>query len=267
MRPIAVQHPSALPAYVQANGAWISKRGDCLQVTVPDQPRSEIRLGEISQLVLVSGVALSTPTLHELMRRQIPVSWHSHGGWFLGHTVGTGHGNVELRTAQFKGSFDEQVCVALARGWVRAKIQNSRTLLRRNWRIAGDTEPAMKALERFAEQARRTRTIQSLLGVEGGGALVYFGNFNAMLKADDEGDRYFDFSKRNRRPPTDPINAMLSFAYALLTRAMTTALSSVGFDVYRGFYHQPRFGRPALALDMMEPFRQLLADSVVNYGN
>ncbi len=263
VRPIAVEKPMALPAYVQANGARISKRGECLEVSSPDAPTAEIRLGELSQLVVMGNVTLTTPTLHELMRRQIPVSWHGHGGWFMGHTVGTGSGNVELRTAQFRGSFDEQVCLAIARGLVRAKLLNCRTLMRRNWRGDQSSAEALKEMGRFAEQSTRARSISSLLGMEGGGALVYFSNFSSMLKGEDDAAPAFEFGKRNRRPPTDPVNALLSFGYALLTRAVTTALSAVGFDVYRGFYHQPRFGRPSLALDMMEPFRPLLADSVV----
>jgi CRISPR-associated protein Cas1 len=104
----------------------------------------------------------------------------------------------------------------------------------------------------------------SLLGVEGNAAAHYFGAFGKLLKADQGSESFtFDFTTRNRRPPTDPVNALLSYAYSLLTRTWTVILTGVGFDVYRGFYHQPRYGRPALALDMMEPFRPLVADSTV----
>ena len=103
-----------------------------------------------------------------------------------------------------------------------------------------------------------------LLGVEGNAAARYFGSFGKMISRDTEREQVgFDFSRRNRRPPTDPVNALLSFAYSLLVRTWTVTLSSVGFDPYRGYYHQPRYGRPALALDMMEPFRPLIADSSV----
>lgn len=112
-------------------------------------------------------------------------------------------------------------------------------------------------------QAARVTSLQSLLGVEGNSARRYFEKFPSMIaseKRDVSGG--FDFNGRNRRPPRDPLNALLSFAYAMLTREWTVALSAVGPDPYRGFYHQMRFGRPALALDMMEPFRPLVADSV-----
>ena len=205
---------------------------------------------------------MSRPTLHELMRRNIPVTWPTYGGWFLGHTVGAGHANVELRTAQYKGSFDDSVCLKLARGWVQAKIRNSRTLLRRNWRTDDSPDTVLTDLKRLADRAGRTRSMSTLLGVEGAAAARFFGHLTAMLKNTGSAD-LFDMKNRNRRPPTDPVNALLSFGYAMLTRTFVTVLSGAGFDPYRGFYHQPRYGRPALALDMMEPFRPLIVDSVV----
>jgi CRISPR-associated protein Cas4 len=134
LRPLAVGRENALPLYVQAHSAKVAKKGEQLQISVEDKTVTRARLIDISQVVLMGNVYVTTPTLHELMRRQIPVSWHSYGGWFLGHTMGVGHKNVELRTAQYQGSFDEQVCLTLAKGLVRAKILNCRTLLRRNWR-------------------------------------------------------------------------------------------------------------------------------------
>lgn len=264
LRPLAVGHTEALPAYIQAYHAKASKKGEVLEISVDDKRVSDVRLVELSQLVLMGNVYVTTPTLHELMRRNITISWHSYGGWFLGHTVGTGHKNVELRTAQYQGSFDEQVCLRLAKSIVRAKILNSRTLLRRNWRAGATPDDALKAMQRFAVRASRVSSLAELLGVEGAAAAMYFSHFTGMIKRDTEEKALaFDFSSRNRRPPADPVNALLSFSYAMLVRAWTTTLTAVGFDAYRGFYHQPRYGRPALSLDMMEPFRPLIADSSV----
>ena len=262
LRPIAVARDEALPLYVQANKAKVAKSGENLEITVEGERQASPRLIDISQVVLMGNVYLTTPTLHELMRREIPVTWHSYGGWFLGHTVGAGHKNVELRTAQYKGSFDEQVCLRIARGLVRAKIVNSRVLLRRNWRSDEDNTIVTRDLKRLTEQAERADNLGTLLGLEGNAAAIYFGHFDRLIKQDDDAAGLrFDFHGRNRRPPTDPVNALLSYAYSLLTRTWTNTLMAVGFDPYRGFYHQPRYGRPALALDMMEPFRPLLADS------
>lgn len=265
-RPLAVAREEALPVYVQANKAKVSKKGETLEISVEDKPSATVRLNEASQLVLMGNVYVTTPTLHELLRREIPVSWFSYGGWFLGHTSGTGHKNVELRTAQYQASFDEQVCLRLAKGWIAAKITNARTLARRNWRPEEKPETLMQTLKRSADAARRAESIPQLLGIEGDAAARYFAVFRHLIKQPDNEDETnftFDFTTRNRRPPTDPVNALLSYAYALLTRAWTSTLSSVGFDPYRGFYHQPRYGRPALALDMMEPFRPLIAESAV----
>src|SRR5690606_36888519 len=179
--------------------------------------------------------------------------------WFLGYTAGVGHKDVELRTAQYQSSFEEQVCLGIARELVYSKIMNARTLMRRNWR--GDDKPdiLMSDLKRDASQARHARSLSELLGIEGAAAARYFGSFSRLIKRDaDEKIFAFDFTTRNRRPPTDPVNALLSYAYSLLVRTWTITLAAVGFDPYRGFYHQPRYGRPALALDMMEPFRPLI---------
>ncbi len=263
-RPLVVARDEALPLYVQANRAKVAKSGETLEVSVDDSAQATVRLIDVSQVVVMGNVYMTTPTLHELMRREIPVSWYSYGGWFIGHTAGVGHKNVELRTAQYRASFDERLCLRLARGLVQAKIMNSRTLLRRNWR--GDDKPEwlVDALKRDAEDVERAPDLAVLLGMEGMAAQRYFGNFARMIKKDDDPATFqFDFTRRNRRPPTDPVNALLSYAYALLVRAWTVTLSAVGLDPYRGFYHQPRYGRPSLALDMMEPFRPLVADSSV----
>jgi len=262
-RPLAVGRDEALPLYVQAHNASVRKVGETLEVSVDDKKVSTVRLMDVSQVALMGNVYVSTPTLHELMRREIPVSWHSYGGWFLGHTVGNGHKNVELRTAQYRGSFDEQVCLRIAKGLVRAKVQNCRTLMRRNWRGEQPPEDLMSEFRRDIEQCERAGNLESLLGVEGQAAARYFRSFGNLIKREDEKSFAFDFTTRNRRPPTDPVNAMLSYAYSLLARTWAVTLTAVGFDPYRGFYHQPRYGRPALALDMMEPFRPLVADSTV----
>jgi len=262
-RPIAVGITESLPVYVQANKAKVAKSGENLEITIDDKRVATPRLAEISQLVLQGNVYVTTPTLHELMSREIPVTWLSYGGWFLGYTSGVGHKNVELRTAQFRGADDERVCLQLAKGWVRAKVQNCRTLMRRNWRAPDPADSVLDRLEQAVKAAARATSLQELLGVEGSAAAAYFGAFAQLIKHDGGPNFAFDFTQRNRRPPTDPMNALLSFAYAMLTRAWTTTLVTTGFDPYRGFYHQPRYGRPALALDMMEPFRPLIADSAV----
>lgn len=261
-RPIAVQRSDGLPVYVQEQRARVRKDAESLVVEVEATPPVRARLADTSGLVLVGNVALTTPALHELLRREVPVSWHSQGGWFLGMTRGIGHRNVELRTAQYRASFDEHRCLELSRTFVSAKIRNARTLLRRNWRGADPPDPELAELARAARRADQARTPDELLGIEGNAAAIYFRSFARCLAAEALAGG-FDFTRRNRRPPADPVNALLSFAYAMLTRTFAVTSATVGFDPYRGFFHRPRYGRPALALDLMESFRPLLADSAV----
>jgi len=263
-RPLVVARDEALPVYVQARGAKVAKSGETIEISIEDQPAKTARLGEVSQLVLMGNVYVTTPCLHEMMARGIPITWHSYGGWFIGHTAGTGHKNVELRTAQYRASFDPAACLRIAKGLVIAKISNQRTQLRRNWKDGDAPEALLDGFKFDLDQARRARSLEELLGVEGNAAARYFGQFRSVLRQPDERAPFqFDFTKRNRRPPTDPVNALLSFAYAVLVRTWTVTVTAVGLDAYRGFYHQPRYGRPALALDLMEPFRPLIADSSV----
>ena len=194
VRPLSVRHSRPLPVYVQSHEAKVAKEGERLAISVGDEKPTHARLAETSQLVLMGNVYVTTPTLHELMRRDIPVIWHSFGGWFMGHTVGAGHANVELRTAQYKASFDDQICLRLARGWVQAKIRNCRTLLRLNWRTDNDIQPALKDLSRLADRAARVKEPSGLLGVEGAAATRYFGQLTGMIKPADGGTirtRYF----------------------------------------------------------------------------
>lgn len=263
-RRLAVGRDEALPLYIQEFRAKLTKKGDTLEVMVEDETLATARLIDVSQVVLMGSVQVTAACLHELMRREIPVTWHTFGGWFIGHTQGVGHKNIELRIAQFRKSTDPQSCLRLARGWVRAKVLNSRTLLRRNWRGEEPPASAVSELKRLADQASRADSLETLLGIEGAAASVYFGQFAGLIRQNENDSTLaFNFLRRNRRPPEDPVNALLSFAYALLVRTWTVTLSAVGLDPYCGYYHQPRYGRPALALDMMEPFRPLIADSTV----
>lgn len=262
-RPLATALDTALPLYVQARGAKVAKKGETLEISVDGKLTQTVRLVDVSQLAILGQVYVTTPTLHELMNREIPVSWHSFGGWFMGHSVGTGHKNVEIRTAQYRASFDAQACLRIAKGLVAAKIQNQKTLLRRNWKSGSAPESIIEGFQQDLRGVQRAQNLGELLGTEGQAAARYFGSFSQMISRGDDDLLQFDFEKRNRRPPTDPVNALLSYGYSLLVRTWTVALTAVGFDAYRGFYHQPRYGRPALALDMMEPFRPLIADSSV----
>lgn len=261
----------ALPLHVQAQGARIRKAGETL-IVEDDETETKVSLGDVSDVALYGRVSLTTPTLHELMRREIPVAWHSTGGWFLGHATGLGTKGVDTRIAQFRIAADPRASRRLAAGIIAAKIRNQRTLLRRNWK-GEETAPrddAIHRLKRLVTRATAAPEPDSLLGIEGEAAALYFGLFDGLIAPEKATLPAFDFGKRNRRPPADPVNALLSFVYALATRVLTNSLARAGFDPCLGVFHRPRHGRPALALDMMEPFRPILCDStalmVINNG-
>ncbi|MCP5550138.1 MAG: CRISPR-associated endonuclease Cas1 [Akkermansiaceae bacterium] len=266
--------------YLSTPGLQVGTRGEVLRVTKQQDLVEEIPIHDVLHLGLFGNVGLSTPAVRELCRREIPISWFSTGGWFYGRTHGHGLKNVVTRIAQFGAAADEAACLRLAKAFVRGKIRNQRTMLRRN-----HVEPDEGLLKRLARAAdadtAEASSLQELMGIEGAAASLYFGNLSGMLKTGEEeraagedregngeggaGDGGFDFQfeKRNRRPPRDPVNALLSLSYSLLAKDCSVAASAVGMDPYVGFFHQPRHGRPALALDVMEEFRPIVADSAV----
>lgn len=247
------------PCHVQAAGATVGKSGELLEMRFRDGTRQEARISGVSHLSLFGKVHVTTDAIHELCSRDVGISYFTTGGWYFGTLLRVPSVNVHTRIAQFRLAADASVAVTLARAMVAGKISNCRTLLRRNAR----EKPALALdqLGRFADEALRTDSIESLLGIEGSAARVYFQSFPSMIATADSSS--FDFERRNRRPPRDPVNALLSFGYALLLRECQSALTKVGFDPSVGFLHQPRAGRPGLALDLMEEFRPLIADSTV----
>lgn len=248
-----------LPVYVQAQGAAVRLEGERLIVQAKGADAREVRLSNTSHVSLFGSVSMTMPALRTLMDRGIPVMFFSYGGWFSGQAIGHDSKNVELRLAQYAGTQDLARCLQLARGFVSSKILNCRTLLRRNH--AAPSPVALSELKQLARKARRADSLESLLGIEGTAARRYFGEFSGMLTG--EGRDQFDLDGRNRRPPRDPVNALLSFCYSLLSKELLLAARAVGLDPLLGFYHQPHFGRPSLALDLMEEFRPVIADSVV----
>ncbi|MGO9135026.1 MAG: CRISPR-associated endonuclease Cas1 [Methylovirgula sp.] len=254
----------ALPLYVQKPGARITKKDFTLVVQSEGEADQTIPLDEISELVLAGPISLTTPAVHELLRRDTPVAWMSSGFWFLGSTGGQGPRSATIRTAQYQAAQDKSRALGFARDLVAAKIKNQRTILRRNWRGPDEARgPLLERLNLLIERTSRVDNFASLLGLEGEAAALYFRAFPHLFTDKVAGLPAFSFENRNRRPPADPVNACLSLCYALLTRTFTAAITTVGLDPWKGLYHVERPGRPALALDLIEPFRPILADSAV----
>lgn len=245
--------------YLNTAGLRVGKSGEVLQIREKDRLVQEARIGELGSVNVFGNIQVSTQAIQSLCEAGTPVCYFSMGGWFYGITQGLIQKNVFLRREQYRRADDGEFCLRLARSLTAAKIRNQRTLVLRNH--AEPSEAALRGMKAMAEEAERATSLDELLGIEGNGARLYFGEFAGMLKGDAALE--FEFDGRNRRPPRDPVNAMLSLGYSVLAKDLTVACAEVGFDPYLGFYHQPRFGRPALALDLMEPFRPLVVDSAV----
>lgn len=250
----------AKPLHVSEQGAWVGKSKGRITISKDKVEIASVRLIDVSQVCIHGNVQVSTQLLRELMAEDIPVCFFSYGGWFSGMAHGLPSKHVDLRRRQV--SIAAQGGLAIAQRIVEGKIRNSRTLLMRNAREKPGA--TVTSLKRLAEDATEAPTVETLLGIEGAAARLYFGAFTAMLKPDARlPGSVFDFSHRNRRPPKDAINCLLSYGYSMLTKELTVTAFAVGFDPYIGFYHRPRYGRPALALDLAEEFRPLLVDSTV----
>ena len=245
-----------LPLHVQVQGAVISRKDQVVEVRVEGKTASQTRMIDLSQVCVYGNVQVTTQAIRGFCSSNIPVCYFSRGGWFYGITQSTMGKNVLVRMAQYDVVTDPDRALSISRRFVAGKIRNCRTLLRRNCPDCDQT--VLSGLSEYADRAISADQMPSLLGIEGAAASAYFGSFGKMLSSGAE----FDFKSRNRRPPKDPVNAVLSYLYSMLVKDFTVAAMAAGLDPYAGFYHQPLQGRPALALDLMEEFRPLICDSI-----
>jgi len=258
---------AARPLYVTEAGSSISVRSERVEITgrpsrdPGDAPprKTSVRLLDVSQVNVFGNVQVSTQAMRQLFARDVPVLFFSGGGWLEGLADGLPSKHVQLRIRQVAAVGHGGL--PAARMLVRGKIRNSRVLLRRNSRA--DVTAAVAELGELSARAASTDSVASLLGIEGAAARAYFRAFSTMIRSDQQLPGLpFAFEGRNRRPPRDAVNCLLSFCYAMLVKDLVATCIGVGLDPYIGVYHRPRFGRPALALDLAEEFRPLLADSV-----
>ena len=256
-RRLTPRDSAARPLYVTEQGMKVGVSEGRAVVSRKGEQVEAVRMLDVSQVSVYGNVQISSQFMRAAFAKEIPVCWFSYGGWFQGIAHGLPSKHVELRRRQ--AAFAAQAGLPLAKLMVEGKIRNSRTFLGRNSR--SEVKPVLSQMKGLAEQTAEAESIESLLGIEGTAARLYFSQFSTMLKNDGLGT--FDFNGRNRRPPRDAINCLLSYAYSLLTKDLTATVFAIGFDPYMGMFHRPRFGRPALALDLAEEFRPLIADSVV----
>ncbi|HVY76892.1 MAG TPA: CRISPR-associated endonuclease Cas1 [Solirubrobacterales bacterium] len=249
--------PPASPLYLTTQGARLTKRGGRAILVDEGKEAQSRRIVDISHVAVFGNATVSSALLRELFDRGVPILWFSFGGWFTGVATGMPPGNIELRQRQYRAATIG--AGQLAGLFVAGKIRNARTLLRRQ--AKPQPKAALQQLATLARNASSERALDSLLGIEGTAARIYFQHFPGLVRRNGMGE--FDFTGRNRRPPTDRINALLSFAYSMLVKDTVIACLAAGLDPFAGLYHRPRFGRPALALDLAEEFRPLIGDSTV----
>jgi CRISP-associated protein Cas1 len=242
---------------VQTPGAQIGQRGDQLVISVKGEDMRKIPGQQVRAIYCFGAVQMTAQAVETCLELGIDVSYFSPAGRFLGLLRGLPASGVDARRGQYRLFELPGVRLQLAREVVRAKIHNQRVMLMRN----GDVpDRVVQLLAGFRDATESARDLTSLSGIEGTAAALYFEQFESMLKQRENWK--FDWRGRNRRPPRDPVNALLSLGYSMLAKELTGVCYSVGLDPFLGFMHQPRYGRPALALDLMEEFRPLIADSV-----
>lgn len=259
-RPVPGLNPGRV-LYVDQPGAYVRRKGHRLLVTMEKETLMDMPLCNVDQVVLVGGVSVSTPVIKLLLENGTPVAFLSTGGSFRGVLEPALNRNSTLRLAQYGAYFDDRFRLVLAREFVRGKLTNMRITLMRHNRELHDPEIslAVRRMAGYIPAAGEATELASLLGLEGTGSREYFRVFGRLIRR----ELPFAFAGRNRRPPRDPVNAMLGYCYSLLTKDMRSATALVGFDPYLGFFYEAKYGRPALALDLMEEFRPIVADSVV----
>jgi CRISPR-associated protein Cas1 len=260
--------------FVTTQGTYLSKEGECVQVRVEGVDKAHIPIHTLGGIVCFGNVLCSPFPLGHCAEHGVAVSFLTENGRFLARVQGPVSGNVLLRREQYRWADDPPRSAVMARYVLTANLANSRNILLRAARDHGDDgrdERLRAAALRLADCLRRIErpdlSLDEVRGIEGEAGASYFGVFDALITSDDEA---FRFKGRNRRPPLDPTNCLLSFLYTLLVHDIRGAIECVGLDPAVGFLHRDRPGRPGLALDILEEFRAVVADrlalSLINLG-
>jgi CRISP-associated protein Cas1 len=247
--------------YVSQDDSFIGKTDERLRVSHQKQTLLDVPLIKVDGVVVLGRATVSPAALMELLERKIPLTFLTGTGRYLGSLEPPLTKNIFVRSAQWAAARQEpQRATHVVQGFVRGKLKNYRNALLRAQRegTRADFSGAIAKLEPVIEAIEKTTAIDSLRGLEGAGSAAYFGAFNQLIRVEG-----FCFQTRNRRPPLDPVNALLSFGYSLLLHDVQSAVTIVGFDPYLGYLHTERYGRPSLALDLMEEFRPLVVDAMV----
>ena len=247
--------------YVTDQGAYVKVQNQQFQVFHEKELRIEVPVNRVSHVVLFGCCNLSHGAVSLALRRRIPILYLASNGKYFGRLDTEGHAQVEYLTQQVQKSLDPAFAVMQARSIILGKLHNSRVLLLRlnRKRPSEKAAHAIAELLNVMEQVRSAETVEVMLGYEGYGAALYFQAFATLLKG------RFEFEKRTRRPPTDPVNSLMSLGYTLLSQNLHSMVETVGLHTHFGNLHLPQKNRPSLVCDLMEEFRALVVDSFVAY--
>jgi CRISPR-associated protein Cas1 len=246
--------------YVTSPDARLSKEGETIVVSIGDEKKLQVPIHTLEGVVTFGYIGASPAIMNLCAERGVGLSFHNEYGKFLARVQGPVQGNVLLRKAQYRFADDSKKCLDISKNIVTAKILNSKNILARAERDHGSkVADTIEKLKYALKGMDGIDNLDSLRGLEGDCARQYFSVFNEMIVQQKED---FEFNGRNKRPPTDRMNALLSFLYTMLAHDVRSALESVGLDPYVGFMHQDRPGRASLALDIMEEFRQFFSDRI-----
>lgn len=257
------------PLYIVQQNTKIRIRNRRLQVERDPSPDSQVAnpkpeilisvpIGQVSQVVLFGNISLTTPAIDSLLAQNAEVVFLTQNGEYRGELVGSLTPHVPMRRAQYARLSDSVFTLEMAKGFVAAKLQHQRAFLQRHTREERSVAAlsSLEHLERALQSVPQKTTLDSLRGVEGSATAAYFSAYRSFFAPE------WKFTDRNRRPPADPVNVLLSFGYTLLAQLASGAIQTVGLDPFVGFLHEVVYNRPALALDLMEEFRPVV-DGVV----
>lgn len=257
--------------YLTTPGTYVKREGESIEVHIDGEKQMEIPFIHLNGIVCFGNILISPGIINKFAGENRPIVWHDGIGRFKGRLVGPTNGNVLLRKAQFEATQNQEKKFEIARDIIVGKIRNSREVIQRavrNESINKDKEQFIIISKRLAHAVKRLdpdrpqpiNDLDTLRGIEGNAAKDYFSVFDNLIQQEKD---FIKFVKRTRRPPRDPINAMLSFLYTILLNDCVAALEGVGLDPQFGFLHEIRPGKPALALDLMEELRPILVDRLV----
>jgi len=246
--------------YITQEDAFIAKVDERLNVKSEKKTILDVPLIKVDGLVVMGRASISPAAIAELINQKISLSFLTTNGKYLARLEPEMSKNIFVRAAQWKAAGESPIAIHVTQGFVRGKLKNYRqSLLLAQRRYSElDLNAGLQKLGSAIAGIDKATSIDSIRGLEGAGSAAYFGCFNQLIRVDE-----FEFHTRNRRPPTDPVNSLLSLGYSLLRHDVQSALNIVGFDPYLGYLHTERYGRPSLALDLMEEFRPLIVDAVV----